>query len=207
MKATTIKIAAVIIFISLSSTLFAQSVGMNSSGATPSANAVLDLNTGNAYNQGLLVPHVELPASLTTFGLASSATTKDSGMIVFNSISTRHPIGYYYWNGTTWVSVTGSNWLLTGNAGTTPGTNYLGTSDAQALEFQVDAQKSGWLDYATPYNTTYGFEAGNALTSTSTLNTAIGLKALASNTKQSGNTAMGDSSLYTINYTTTGFNS
>jgi len=99
-----------------------------------------------------------------------------------------------------------SSWLLTGNAGTSPGTNFLGTTDAEALEFKVDGQKSGWIDYTSPYNTTFGFEAGNSLGTNSTLNTAIGLDALYSNAAQSGNIAMGDSALYTQSYSTA-FNS
>lgn len=34
------------------------------------------------------------------------------------------------------------NWSLTGNAGTSPGTNYLGTSDDQALELKVNADRA-----------------------------------------------------------------
>ena len=35
-----------------------------------------------------------------------------------------------------------SGWLLTGNAGTTPGTNYVGTSDNQALEMKVNGMRA-----------------------------------------------------------------
>lgn len=35
-------------------------------------------------------------------------------------------------------------WLVTGNAGTSPGTHFLGTTDAQPLEFRVNNQR-GWL--------------------------------------------------------------
>lgn len=207
MNKNNFKAGLFLFFISISSALFSQSVGMNSSGQTPSANAVLDLNTGNSYNQGLLVPHVELGSSLSYFALVGSAGTKDTGMLIYNSNSVRQPIGYYYWNGSTWVSITSSgNWLLTGNAGTSPGTNFLGTTDGEALEFKVDGQKAGWIDYASPYNTTYGWEAGNAITSSATLNTALGLDALYSNTEQSGNIAIGDSALYTQSYSTA-FNS
>jgi hypothetical protein len=36
----------------------------------------------------------------------------------------------------------GDAWLLTGNAGTTPGYNYLGTADNQALELKVNGQRA-----------------------------------------------------------------
>lgn len=47
------------------------------------------------------------------------------------------------WNGSAWACAadktgTGSYWSLSGNAGTTPGTDYLGTSDNVAMEFKVN---------------------------------------------------------------------
>lgn len=38
-------------------------------------------------------------------------------------------------------SYTGEGWSLTGNAGTVPGTNFLGTTDNQALELKVNSQR------------------------------------------------------------------
>ena len=41
-------------------------------------------------------------------------------------------IGYWYWDGTIWRKLGASvGWSLNGNAGTTVGTNFLGTTDAQ----------------------------------------------------------------------------
>lgn len=51
------------------------------------------------------------------------------------------------WNGSAWICAAddtgggGAGWSLTGNAGTTPGTNYLGTSDNKALELKVNGQR------------------------------------------------------------------
>ncbi len=46
-------------------------------------------------------------------------------------------IGYYYFDGTLWqvfnTGVSTADWSITGNTGTIPGTNYLGTSDAKDL--------------------------------------------------------------------------
>jgi len=48
------------------------------------------------------------------------------------------------------VSAVGSSfWSLTGNAGTTPGTHYLGTTDSQALELRVAGQKILRLEPST----------------------------------------------------------
>ena len=50
--------------------------------------------------------------------------------------------GLYFWNGTRWVAFAGSpgglDWTLTGNSGTTPGTNFMGTTDAQDVRFHTN---------------------------------------------------------------------
>ena len=52
------------------------------------------------------------------------------------------------WNGSAWVCAadqtggSGGGWSLTGNAGTTPGTNFVGTTDNQALEFKVNGLRA-----------------------------------------------------------------
>ena len=45
-------------------------------------------------------------------------------------------------DGTVTCQTTAAGWSLTGNAGTTPGTNYLGTSDNQALELKVNGRRA-----------------------------------------------------------------
>lgn len=118
-----------LLFLSVNTALHAQNVGINTTGATPSQNAILDLNTGNAKNLGLLIPRVILGVSLNTFNppIANAATGLDSGMMVYNWQATNQPVGYYYWNGTTWVSVSGGGGSVTGaNDGTSlNGTNVI----------------------------------------------------------------------------------
>ena len=52
------------------------------------------------------------------------------------------------WDGSAWtcgdddVGAGGACWKLTGNAGTTPGTNYLGTTDDQALDLHANGQRA-----------------------------------------------------------------
>ena len=88
-------------------------MGINTSGSVPSSNAILDLNTGNAGNRGVLIPNVTLGASLSTFTppMANAPNAGDKGMIVYNSVATNQPVGYYYWNGAAWVEV-GSGSLI-----------------------------------------------------------------------------------------------
>jgi hypothetical protein len=48
--------------------------------------------------------------------------------------------GALYWNGNT-LAAGGTSWSLAGNSGTTPGTNFIGTTDNQALEFKVNGNR------------------------------------------------------------------
>ncbi|HSE63497.1 MAG TPA: hypothetical protein VLG15_07775, partial [Thermoanaerobaculia bacterium] len=52
----------------------------------------------------------------------------------------------------------GSGWSLTGNAGTTPGTNFLGTTDNVALEVKVNSARAFRLEPATSPNLIGGSE-------------------------------------------------
>jgi len=96
----------VTVFLCISSLVYSQNVGINTTGAIPSKNAILDLNTGNAYSMGIIIPHVTLGASLSTFSppMANSVTVNDTGMMVYNMNGAQTP-GYYCWNGSSWVSV------------------------------------------------------------------------------------------------------
>ncbi|MHB8392205.1 MAG: hypothetical protein ACYDBH_21950, partial [Acidobacteriaceae bacterium] len=49
------------------------------------------------------------------------------------------PATYYYYTGTAWVPIMGAGWLLTGNSGTTPGTNFFGTTDSVDLVAKTNA--------------------------------------------------------------------
>ncbi len=99
------------------------------------------------------------------------------------------------------VSAINAQWSLTGNAGTTPGTNFVGTTDAKALQFKVNGQLSGVLDFATgKANTSFGFQAFNNLTGSN--NSAFGYKSLFSNTNGKYNATLG---AYTLYSNTSGF--
>ncbi len=69
-------------------------------------------------------------------------------------------------NGTVICEPVGSTvaWSLTGNAGTTPGTNYLGTSDNQALEIKVNNQRVFRFEPNTTSPNLIGGYSGNAIT-------------------------------------------
>jgi hypothetical protein len=69
-------------------------------------------------------------------------------------------------NGTVICEPVGSTvaWSLTGNAGTTPDTNYLGTSDNQALEIKVNNQRVFRFEPNTTSPNLIGGYSGNAIT-------------------------------------------
>jgi microcystin-dependent protein len=105
-------------------------IGMNTT--SPDASALLDIT---ANNRGLLIPRLALTAS----NVAAPVTTPALSLLIFNTATAGiapndvKP-GYYYWNGTKWVGIgTGNAWELLGNSGTTAGTNFIGTTDAQDL--------------------------------------------------------------------------
>jgi hypothetical protein len=123
----------------LTSFSYAQNVGINSTGAAPNTSAMLDVDAAPNNDKGLLIPRVPLLATNN----ALPVTTPANSLVVYNTatagISPNNVVpGFYYWNGTKWIAFGGSggsDWSLTGNAGTVAGTNFIGTTDA--VDFSV----------------------------------------------------------------------
>jgi len=127
-----------------------QNVGINTTGAAPNASSILDLNTGNAGTMGLLPEQVALTATNAAGPIVLPAT----GLIVYNTatagVSPNNVTPGYYFNAGTpgapnWAqfvagnsaTTTSGGWLLNGNTGTNPATNFLGTTDANAVNFRT----------------------------------------------------------------------
>jgi len=102
----------------------AQSVSINTTGALPNTNAMLDISS---TTKGILIPRM-----LETERKAIAADATTQGLLVYQTDGVAP--GYYYWDGSAWVRLfSGSesqDWKLTGNAGTVAGTNFIGTTDA-----------------------------------------------------------------------------
>jgi len=92
------------------------------------------------------------------------------------------------------TNIDNSSWSTTGNAGTDPATNFIGTTDNQALIFKVNNLQAGEIDPDLS-NSFYGIEAGSSIT-TGYSNIANGTGALYSNTDRSNLVAVGDSALF-----------
>ena len=124
-----------LLLLSTLSTAQAQNIGINVNGSAPAASALLDIDGGalpaNAQ-RGVLIPRV----ALTATNLAAPVVAPATSLLVYNTATAgvapnNVTPGFYYWGGVAWVRfATGTtDWALTGNAGTAPATNFLGTTD------------------------------------------------------------------------------
>lgn len=89
-----------------------------------------------------------------------------------------------------------SGWSLTGNSGTTAGTNFIGTTDNVGLMFKVSNQQAGYIDFGGG-NTSFGIGALE-LNSGGGENTAIGTVAMGNLTSGGGNVSIGNTSAFAI---------
>lgn len=88
-----------------------------------------NIGTGAALDitdttKGVLVPRMTNAQKLA---IASPAT----GLLIYQTDATS---GFYYYNGTAWVTFAGAGWSLTGNSGTNPTSSKVGTTDGQDLK-------------------------------------------------------------------------
>lgn len=160
------------------------------------ANSLLELETSN---KGLLLPRI----ALTFTSSAAPLSAHIAGMTVYNTATVNDVTpGYYYNDGVQWIKLasvaTNNSWLLNGNAGTTAGANFLGTSDNSDLVFKRNNVQSGWLN---SNNTGFGVNS-LPISTTGVRNTATGFNSLSANTTGYYNTANGAGSLQS---NTTGF--
>ncbi len=103
--------------------LNAQNVGINTTGAAPVASAILDLNTGNAGNVGFLAPQASLVSNTDVATIPAPAT----GLLVYNTNAAMvggSGVGYYYWNGATWISGVGAGNFIFNQTTVQAGANF-----------------------------------------------------------------------------------
>ena len=116
-------ISTLLFFVSIS--IYSQ-VGIGTT--TPNADALLDVDA-TVTNGGILLPRLGLSATTSPAPLTADV----AGMIVYNTATAGDVTpGFYYNDGNDWIRLGAggaAGWELLGNAGTTAGTNYIGTSD------------------------------------------------------------------------------
>lgn len=179
-----IKIILVVCVSLLQNKVYPQGIGVNN--LTPDPSALWDMVS---TDKGILIPRM---TTIERNSIASPAT----GLMVYDNDLNK----FYYFNGIIWTAV-GSNigWSLTGDAGTSTATNFIGTTDAQSLLIKVNNVKSGFIDDADGgflgRNTFFGKSAGLNNTITGYDNTYIGAKAGFANTTGTLNTAVGAKAL------------
>jgi trimeric autotransporter adhesin len=175
-------------------------MGINSTGAVPDVSAMLDVSS---TNKGVLIPRIALTATNSNAPVGASITIS---LLVYNTATagvfpTNVLPGFYYWNGTKWVSISDSSsgWSLLGNSGSVDGTNFIGNTDNVPLNFRVNNQSSGKID-PIKSNSFYGHFSGYS-NNLGQFNAAFGKSSLYSNTDGNFNTANGNQAL---NANTTG---
>ena len=146
-----------LLIVGFNSILLAQNVGINSTGNAPDASSGLDVNF---TDKGLLIPRVNISDLTTEAPVTSPATS----LIVYNTNTTTGP-GYFYWNGTKWVKLfdgdDGKPWILSGNSGTTAGTDFLGTTDA--VDFVLKTNNNERIRVLSAGNVGIGTSSPSAL--------------------------------------------
>lgn len=136
------------------STLQAQNVGVNATGTSPDASAMLDISSATS---GVLIPRVALTATNTAAPVTSPAVS----LLVYNTATAGTAPnnvvpGFYYWSGSAWISFMVQNssdnggWSMKGNAGSNVTTNFIGTTDNKQLIFKSNSQS--YLEVGTREN-------------------------------------------------------
>lgn len=178
---------------------------------TTSPNGSLDVVS---TNDGLLIPRI----SLTATNVATVITPTVSEL-VYNTATSGVGInqvtpGYYYWDGSLWIRLATGNatasWALTGNAGTTAATNFLGTTDDVDLVLRRNNIRAGFIGDPIYNLSTFNSNNGNTSFGANSLlnptinvgsqfgvrNTAFGANVMPGLTTGQRNTAIGDLSLF-----------
>ena len=145
----------------------AQNLGIGPDTFDPDASAGVEMRFSN---KGLLIPRVALTSTTSTSPITTPVATS---LLVYNTATTGDVTpGYYYWTGSKWMRLLAIDdkpaWLLSGNAGTTPGTNFIGTTDAKDVVFKTNSTEimritsGGNVGIGTAYPTAY--PSGNSPT-------------------------------------------
>lgn len=183
----------IILLFMVSTGLVAQ-VGIGT--VSPDASSALEIESTSA---GILIPRMT-EAQRTAIG--SPAT----GLLVYQ---TNNTAGFWYYSGSGWAALgSSSSWELTGNAGTNPSTNFIGTTDDVDLKFRRNNLEVGDItnyniafgesSFVNPVNAFYNVAIGNNAMENITGadgNVAIGWNALQANTNSSALVAIGNGAL------------
>ena len=162
---------------------FSQGVGIGTN--NPDASAALDIT---ATNKGLLMPRM----STTAMNVIANPAR---GLLVYDSVTNQLMVNIGTPAAPNFQRVTGNGaWSLTGNSGTNPANQFIGTTDNQPLRFRINNIQAGELNPSTG-NVFWGLRAGQS-NIRGFSNVAIGTDALKFNTTIGNLIAIGDSALF-----------
>ena len=110
-------------------------VGINTT--TPANGAMLDVSS---TDKGILIPRVALNSTINTSPITPAPTTS---LLAYNTATagsgaTSVSPGFYYWSGTSWIPILSNDWKQSGNTGTSPAANFVGTIDNIGLSFRTN---------------------------------------------------------------------
>lgn len=174
--------------------------------------AMLDIRSSSVGSplttDGILIPRVTAfpPAPLLA----------QHGMLIFLSSPVGlNPIGFYYWNNSipAWVGLGTSTpgWALTGNALSSPVTEFLGSTNDRDIVFKRNGIRAGYIGDPVFTAVTYYSNNGNTVFGANSLlnpnivagasqrgvrNTAIGANVMPSLTDGRRNVSVGEESMY-----------
>ncbi|MEO8760777.1 MAG: hypothetical protein ABI388_06050 [Bacteroidia bacterium] len=198
------------LFIILTQYIFAQNVGINSTGATPNASAMLDIVSTSG---GLLVPRMTNAQKN-----AITVTATQDGLLVYQTDAGTQGIGFYYYSNAAaaWLPFL-SGWALRGNLGTTAATNFMGSTDANDVVFKAGNNEvfrmgnsktnlmvnstgntNAYLSSTTSgalhaiYSSVTGSSTGNAIYAESKSTTADAIVAIVTNSSSGSNAITAD---------------
>lgn len=164
-------------------------VSINSTNAVADASALFDMTS---TDKGILVPRM-------TMAQRDAIATPAAALLIYQTDFTP---GFYYYTGSSWSAIFNSltGWSTSGNTGTNPANNFLGTKDNQPLVFKLNNFPAGKWDQITA-NYFIGSGSGQSNT-TGTYNVGLGNSTLNFNTSGNNNTAIGGYALFS---NTTGY--
>ncbi|HTO36629.1 MAG TPA: hypothetical protein VLZ72_10350, partial [Flavobacterium sp.] len=126
---------------------------------TTTPQGALDVSSSDS---GMLVPRVSLTSVLVAAPVLNpQGGGLATGTLVYNTatagVSPNNVVpGFYYWDGTRWVSISGGSvaaptnaWELTGNAGTDSNVNFIGTTDAQDFVIRANGSSKFRIAHGT----------------------------------------------------------
>ena len=175
------RIPLLILSLLVLSEINAQSVSINTTGATANSSSILDVSS---TAKGVLFPRM-------TKAQKNAIATPATGLLVYQAGP--DSTGFHYYSGTQWQwlgTASGTDWKITGNAGTDSAVHFLGTTDTEPLMFRVNNIRSGRIEAASNVNSFLGAYSGSS-TTTGFRNTAFGYRSMFANTTGRDNVAIG----------------